>query len=181
MRLSYGLSLEQTQKLIMTPELRQAITILQLSALELTTYVDQQILENPLLEVTEENPVSKEETEISVPSEESYPEQKWEFDWQEYFQDRDERPVLRQEHSDYPIKQQSEPFITSAPTLQEHLLEQLHVQSLNIAMPLCEYIVGNLDDNGYLTISIEDIAKRSGVAVEKARSLDYNPGLDPLG
>lgn len=182
MRLSYGLSLEQTQKLIMTPELRQAITILQLSALELTTYVDQQILENPLLEVTEESPASKEETETPHVPDESYPEQKWEFDWQEYFQDRDERPFLRQEHSDYVMKQQSEPFITSAPTLQEHLLEQLHVQPLKIALALCEYIVGNLDDNGYLTISIEDIAKDQGVTADKAEeALTLIQGLDPLG
>jgi RNA polymerase sigma-54 factor len=181
-RLSYGLNLEQTQKLIMTPELRQAITILQLSALELTTYVDQQILENPLLEVTEEKPAGREETEISVTTDESYPEQKWEFDWQEYFQDRDERPFLRQEHSDYVVKQQSEPFITSAPSLQEYLLEQLHVQSLKIALPLCEYIVGNLDDNGYLTISIEDIAKDQGVTITKAEeALTLIQGLDPLG
>lgn len=55
LRIGYGLRLEQTQKLIMTPELRQAITILQLSALELSTFVDQQLLENPLLEVVEDS------------------------------------------------------------------------------------------------------------------------------
>ncbi|MDD4345621.1 MAG: RNA polymerase factor sigma-54 [Desulfitobacteriaceae bacterium] len=182
MRLSYRLSLEQTQRLIMTPELRQAITILQLSALELTTYVDQQMLENPLLEVTEETLLGKEEAEIPPVPDESYPEQKWEFDWQEYFQDRDERPFLRQEHSDYVMKQQSEPFITSAPTLQEHLLEQLHVQPLKLALSLCEYIVGNLDDNGYLTISIEDIAKDQAVTVDKAdEALKLIQELDPLG
>jgi len=53
-RLGYSLNQEQTQKLIMTPELRQAITILQLSTLELSTYVEEQLLENPLLETQEE-------------------------------------------------------------------------------------------------------------------------------
>ncbi|MCL4441833.1 MAG: RNA polymerase sigma-54 factor, partial [Firmicutes bacterium] len=53
MRMDFGLNLEQTQKLIMTPELRQAITVLQMSSLELTEYVEQQVLENPLLEVRE--------------------------------------------------------------------------------------------------------------------------------
>ncbi|MHB8125981.1 MAG: RNA polymerase factor sigma-54 [Desulfitobacteriaceae bacterium] len=184
MRLGYGLSLEQTQKLIMTPELRQAITILQLSALELTTFVDQQMLENPLLEVSEESLESKEERETETPviSDEIQVEQKWEFDWQEYFQDRDERPILRQERSDYVVKQRVEPFIAAAPTLQEHLLEQLHVQSLEIAMSLCEYVVGNLDDNGYLTISIEDITKEQNVTLDKAvEALTIIQGLDPLG
>ncbi len=184
MRLGYGLSLEQTQKLIMTPELRQAITILQLSALELTTYVDQQMLENPLLEVSEESSESKEEreTEISPISDEVVPEQKWEFDWQEYFQDRDERPLLRQERSEYVVQQRADPFITTAPTLQEHLIEQLHVQPLESTLSLCEYIVGNLDDNGYLTISTEDIALEQNVTLDSAeQALNVIQGLDPLG
>ncbi len=186
MRLGYGLSLEQTQKLIMTPELRQAITILQLSALELTSYVDEQMLENPLLEVAEGSPENKEEseteTEVTPISDEVQPEQKWEFDWQEYFQDRDERPVLRQERSDYVEKQRVDPFITAAPTLQEYLLEQLHVQPLKGALALCEYVVGNLDDNGYLTISIEDIAKEQNVTIDLAEeALTIVQGLDPLG
>jgi RNA polymerase sigma-54 factor len=54
MRLGYSLNLEQTQKLIMTPELRQAITILQLPVLELAEYIEQEMLENPLLETKEE-------------------------------------------------------------------------------------------------------------------------------
>lgn len=188
MRLGYGLSLEQTQKLIMTPELRQAITILQLSALELTTYVDEQMLENPLLEVAEESPERKEEREAEAEAEampisdEVQTEQKWEFDWQEYFQDRDERPVLRQEHSDYVAKQRVDPFIAAAPTLQEHLLEQLHIQPLGSNLSLCEYVVGNLDDNGYLTISIEDIAKEQRVTIDQAvEALTIIQGLDPLG
>ncbi|MFZ3101092.1 MAG: RNA polymerase factor sigma-54 [Desulfitobacteriaceae bacterium] len=184
MRLGYGLSLEQTQKLIMTPELRQAITILQLSALELTTYVDEQMLENPLLEVTEESSENKEEREADVTpiSDEVQPEQKGEFDWQEYFQDRDDRPILRPEHADYVEKQRVDPFITAAPTLQEHLLEQLHVQPLTNALSLCEYVVGNLDDNGYLTISIEEIAKEQKVTIDKAEeALSIIQGLDPLG
>jgi RNA polymerase sigma-54 factor len=166
----------------MTPELRQAITILQLSALELSSYVDQQILENPLLEVAEESMVNKEESEAPVSSEEVYPEQKWEFDWQEYFQDRDERPFLQQERSDHVNRQQGEPFITSAPTLQEYLMEQLNVQPPAIAMPLCEYIVGNLDDNGYLAISVEEIAQDQNVTAEEAeQALQIIQGLDPLG
>ena len=47
MRMGYGLNVEQTQRLIMTPELRQAITVLQLSALELSMYIEQQLRKTP--------------------------------------------------------------------------------------------------------------------------------------
>jgi DNA-directed RNA polymerase specialized sigma54-like protein len=47
MRLGYGMKLEQTQKLVMTPELRQAIKVLQLSAIDLAQYVENAMLENP--------------------------------------------------------------------------------------------------------------------------------------
>lgn len=59
MRMSYHLKLEQTQKLVMTPELQQAITLLQYSALELQTYVQNQLLENPVLEIDESEDTEK--------------------------------------------------------------------------------------------------------------------------
>src|SRR5690554_1308210 len=52
MRLSYDLTLEQSQKLIMTPELRQAIELLQLNSLELKEYITKELEENPMLEVS---------------------------------------------------------------------------------------------------------------------------------
>ncbi|MDD2556307.1 MAG: RNA polymerase sigma-54 factor, partial [Syntrophaceticus sp.] len=55
MNLGYKMKLEQTQKLVMTPELRQAIMVLQLSATDLELYVENAMLENPLLEITEED------------------------------------------------------------------------------------------------------------------------------
>ena len=54
MQMNFGLTLSQTQKLVMTPELRQAITILQLSTLELGQYIENQLLENPLLDVSDD-------------------------------------------------------------------------------------------------------------------------------
>ncbi len=51
MKLGYDLTLEQVQKLVMTPELRQAIQLLQFTSLELNEYLEQQMEENPLLEL----------------------------------------------------------------------------------------------------------------------------------
>ncbi len=50
MRLGYDLTIEQTQKLVMTPELIQAIQILQFNTQELDSYVQEQLLANPVLE-----------------------------------------------------------------------------------------------------------------------------------
>ena len=180
MRLGYGLSLEQTQKLIMTPELRQAITILQLSALDLSTYVEEQLLENPLLENLEETPDNKEEVEPSV-VEEKARDEKWEVDWQDYFHDQDQHRV-RSERVTLEDNQRFDPFTSAAPTLQEHLLEQLHVQKVTASIPVAEYIVGNLDDNGYLSLSIKDIAHQMKVSYETAEeALELVQSQDPLG
>ncbi|HHV07026.1 MAG TPA: RNA polymerase sigma-54 factor, partial [Firmicutes bacterium] len=73
MGVAYGLVLEQTQKLIMTQELRQAIAILQMPTQELLNYVQEEIEGNPLLELEEDD---------------SQPQlQETEPDWAEYFRD----------------------------------------------------------------------------------------------
>jgi len=179
-RLGYGLSIEQTQKLIMTPELRQAITILQLSALDLTAYVEDQLMDNPLLETQEEIMGSKGEAEASA-VEGSRAEEKWDVDWQDYFHDQDEHHV-RQERVVVEDKQRFEPFIASAPTLLEHLLEQLHLQKVSVSLSVAEYIVGNLNDSGWLTLSLQDIARETNVSLETAeKALALVQTLDPLG
>jgi RNA polymerase sigma-54 factor len=186
MRLSYGLNLEQTQKLIMTPELRQAIAILQLSALELSSYVDQQILENPLLDVveepTEQGIESSDDDRSKQEKEEASTEANWDMDWEEYFQHQEERVSREYDPDASSQSKRMEPFITAAPTLQEHLLEQLHVQKLPAPLHLLEYIVGNLDDNGYLPVSVDVIAQEQKVSiVEAEKALGLIQGLDPLG
>ncbi|HWQ43564.1 MAG TPA: RNA polymerase factor sigma-54 [Desulfosporosinus sp.] len=179
MRLGYGLNLEQTQKLMMTPELRQAITILQLSALELSAYVEEQILENPLLEVQEES-ADKGEAE-SPAEEERLADEKWDVDWQDYFHDQEDNKV-RQERIVLEEKQRFDPFIAADPTLQEHLLEQLHVQKFSVSLCVAEYIVGNLNDNGCLTLTLEDISREMNVPLETAeKALAVVQTLDPLG
>ncbi|MGI6119670.1 MAG: RNA polymerase factor sigma-54 [Desulfosporosinus sp.] len=180
MRLGYGLSQEQTQKLIMTPELRQAITILQLSALELTTYIEEQLLENPLLEIQDDSLDIKEDLEPIV-EEEHFGDEKWEVDWQDYFHDQDENS-FRQERVVMEEKQRFDPFIAASPTLLEHLLEQLHVQKISAPLSVAEYIVGNLDDNGFLTLDLEDIASETNVPLKVAEeALALVQTLDPLG
>ena len=180
MGLGYGLNLEQTQKLMMTPELRQAITILQLSALELSSYVEEQILENPLLEIQEESMDNKGEADAPA-VEEKLADEKWDVDWQDYFHDQDDNKV-RQERVVVEEKQRFDPFIAAAPTLLEHLLEQLHVQKFSVSLAVAEYIVGNLNDNGCLALTLEDIARETNVSLDTAEeALAVVQTLEPLG
>lgn len=184
-RLGYGLNLEQSQKLIMTPELRQAIALLQLNALELAAYVDQQMLENPLLEVQEEEAESKEPAEDGalreLNEEADLPVSDSELDWQEYFQDTD-KGKIRAERLTSESKASWEQMLTAAPTLHEYLLEQLHWQKRDCSLALAEYIIGNLDDDGYLNLALAEIAADQGVsASDVEQALAVVQSLDPAG
>ncbi|MBC7345763.1 MAG: RNA polymerase sigma-54 factor, partial [Clostridia bacterium] len=117
-----GLNLEQTQKLVMTPELRQAIVILQLSALELDQYIQQAMMENPVLEMNEEIPELAEEATASA--DEDGPG--FELDWQEYFDDSTDLGVVRYPREEYE-GYSWENFLAQAPTLHEYLLLQLQL------------------------------------------------------
>jgi len=183
-RLGYGLNLEQSQKLIMTPELRQAIALLQLNTLELATYVEQQMLENPLLEVQEEvlEPQELEGTASLDQSEEGdriAPDS--ELDWQEYFQYADSGKVYGNQARSEQVNS-LEQFVAGTLTLQEYLLEQLCWQEQEGVGKLAEYIIGNLNDDGYLTLSIEEVARDQKVAIDEAeRALSIVQSLEPAG
>jgi RNA polymerase sigma-54 factor len=180
----------------MTPELRQAIAILQLSTQELISYVDQQLAENPLLESFEEGEAKgtgdkdKEKLEQGqepseervLPSEES---RRSEINWQEYFHDVEDGPSGRAEEYEVIERPSSEPFITPAPTLQEYLLEQLNLQKGikdEIVRYLVEYIAGNLDERGYMILGLEDIAAEQNVPLDDVRqALEIVQGFEPAG
>jgi len=190
--------LKLTQQLVMTPQLQQAIKLLQLSRLELLTTVQQQLQENPVLEESleteEELPgdVSKEAEAQETPSAElstdheehreaSQAEKIADLDWQNYM---DAYPqtgmsVAREEED----RRSLEATLTRRPTLQAHLEWQIHLSSFSEEEKCAAgWILGNLDENGYLRSSVEEIARQSGVAegiVEAA--LAKVQALDPPG
>lgn len=181
MRLGFGLSLEQTQKLIMTPELRQAITILQLSAMELAEYIEQELLENPVLEKKEE--AEKCEQEEATADENREREDKFDIDWQEYFQDRSDLGYTQRERGGEPEQFGFENFLSQAPSLQETLLTQLSLTNLSKAeRKIGEYIIGNIDEHGYLTCTLEEITTGLDIQPEQAaKVLNVIQTFDPPG
>lgn len=177
MRESLGLNLEQTQKLIMTPELRQAIVVLQLSTLELADYIQQELQENPVLEVRDDGEVA-----ASIePREEVDP---FDIDWQEYFQDGSDLGYVRGPREELPDwYHYQENFLTGQPTLQDHLLLQLQIAATSPhQLVIGNFLIGNLDSNGYLKISLKEAASLLKVPQAAVwQVLDLIQHFDPPG
>ncbi len=167
-----------SQKLTLTPQMRQSLRILELPLLELKSYIEIQVEENPVLK--------REDTA----GEDSFSNEKIEKLIEQGKGPGD--PPLNQASEEISKKRDyKESLISKAPTLEEHLLKQLRLSSLSRKdCKIGEYILTNLDENGYLALSLREIIaafnKNSGlneqVTREKAEnilSLIYN--FDPPG
>ncbi len=174
MKLGYNLALEQVQKLIMTPELRQAIQLLQFTSQELSEYIKQEIEKNPLLELAS-NDMEHESIEV-------YDVQREEFDWKEFLENYDDisyRSEFYREDKEYNY----ENVVKQSSSLKEHLLFQLNVANLdNVDLNIGKAIIENIDDNGYLSVDISQIADDLGVTPERAENVLYViQTFDPTG
>lgn len=179
MQMGFELNLQQTQKLIMTPELRQAITVLQLSSLELAEFVQEQILENPALEI-ESAEDSPEET-LAAAKEEKEDNEAFDVDWHEYFQDRDIGYVKAPREEAKEINYDN--FLTKAPTLEEYLLNQLKLFCCSAKeKEIAQFIIGSLDRNGYLCISLKEIVEMYSYEMSQVEAaLKLVQSFDPPG
>lgn len=153
MRMGFNLQLEQSQKLIMTPQLQQAIQILQFNSLELEKYINEQLEKNPVLEVN----VEKERQDISdVKAEEDRIK---EINWKEYIEDFNNYEYTKGSYYNEENEFNYENIVSRESTLQEYLLFQYHLTLLDRKhFIIGEYIINSLDDRGYLTATIEEIA-----------------------
>ncbi len=183
--------LRMTQQLVMTPQLQQAIKLLQLSHLELAELVTQEIVENPMLEEgpneePEPRPEERPTAEVSRPED---PEaegrhEQTDIDWERYLENQQSAPRsggdMRFDGEDLPGYEQT---LTRTATLSEHLLWQLHMQPLSHELLTgAATIVGNLDDAGYLPVSLDELSRDEGLSIlvlEKSLAVVHT--LDPLG
>ena len=175
-------TLKLGQQLVMTPQLQQAIKLLQLSRLELEKVVNTELLENPLLEEEVQSVENKEIVKEEAKKEEKLVEGKDSFDWESYaesYNTSSSMPYVKQS-DEAPIY---ENFMTKAQTLTDHLQWQLKLSELkDEECEIGSFIIGNLNDDGYLTMSIEEIAQKeswSKEAVEKV--LKRIQEFDPVG
>ncbi len=197
MAMEARLSLRQSQRVVMTPLLQQAIQLLQLSTLELQDVVQKELLENPLLEevtpdtpeptdapVTPDSPPAptvEQVTEAPPTTERQTDELPFDFNAvMSADDDHEERSLVSQEdREDLPF----ENVVRTHLSLADHLEEQLRYASEDAAVRrIGAQIIGNLDEDGYLRAELEDIAQRCGATAEEvARVLELVQGFDPPG
>lgn len=150
MKLGLQVKLKQT----IAPQLIQSLKLLQMPILKLEQLVRQELSVNPLLEEVE----TTEEIDASLPEEE--PEidpQLSKIDWSEYLGEQSEFRT-KEEKGDQEEKEQRPTVVEKK--LSEHLMEQLHFNKLSEEeYRIGEYIIGNIDENGYLSCSIEEIVE----------------------
>lgn len=165
MRLSYGLTIEQTQKLTMTPELIQAIRILQFNNQELDTFVQEEILENPVLEFDKKHMESLAALQEGLSEDYEDPG----FKHWEYSKDKEE----------YSFEQ----FTSKEETLEDYLLLQLTFSKLKgDDMKVGRFLVEAIDENGYLTVTSQQVAKAFDISEEHVlKVLDVIQTFEPVG
>jgi len=174
MKMSYTLNLQQTQKLIMTPELRQAIAILQMGALDLNEYIEGEMAANPLLD-------SRDEPAEDAQGEAQHSETTDVVDWMEYFSDSsDIGYVPRWQDED---RSPFEHLMPKGPTLCEYLLDQLYLTVFtDEEREIGEFLIGNIDDNGYFRCTMDDAVKETGHPTGRLEAvLEIIQGFDPVG
>ena len=159
MSLGYELTIEQTQKLSMTPELIQAIQILQYNNEELSEYIKNELLENPLLEVETERESDKDK-EIGSTFENDLGNLDID-ELRDKIADSTYNSDLyrRWENIDSKEDFSYERYVSFRYSLIEHLLLQLQFSEVDENhAEIGRFLIHNIDDNGYLTISLEEIA-----------------------
>jgi RNA polymerase sigma-54 factor len=196
MALEGRLELRLSQKLILTPQLQQAIKLLQLPHLELTQFLNQELMENPLLEETadEMEGVSSEEitdeeretmeVEEIVEDAEAPLEKLMNFTVDEYFEERgyDGRD-LGYFNPGTITPPSFEQFLTKEPDLSDHLLWQLRLSNESEDIKkVGEIIIGNIDENGYLAATTDEIMEAANVQKEMVdQALELIQSFDPPG
>lgn len=179
-------NLKLTQQLIMTPQLQQAIKLLQLSRLELLDTINQEMEENPLLEEAapdddQEVSINQEVEEMTITDREEIRanerteeltgegDGREEFDWGSYLEDYGPMGVTY-DRPDGDTTSWDHLLITR-PSLTDHLMWQLKLSRFTAhEMFLGEQIIGNLDQNGYLVASVAEIAEQNNVETKEVEA-----------
>ena len=193
MALTPRLDLRQTQSLVMTPQLQQAIKLLALSNLEIETFVGEALESNPLLEIGDVRREQGEDAPREAPEHDSAPDTAGTeaLDVPERALDPDAAPgdmgdwgraasAGSLSGDDLPDLENRS---SDGPTLAEHLLDQVGAASYSPGEALiASRIIGELDEAGYLQADLRHIAQELGASIEEVEdALLLVQSLDPTG
>jgi RNA polymerase sigma-54 factor len=191
MALELRQQLKLTQQLIMTPQLQMAIKLLQLSRLELMETIRQELEENPALEEIQEAPLDENQAEPverasddtgaaqEVTIEEKIPD---DIDWANYLGEYN-TPGRFQIESESKESPKFEAFIAPKESLNEHLFWQLLMtRPTSQEEKIGSIIIGNLNSDGYLDVSVEELSRICESRPETIeRVLNLIHKFDPIG
>jgi RNA polymerase sigma-54 factor len=199
MAMEARLSLRQSQRVVMTPLLQQAIQLLQLSTLELQEVVQKELLENPLLEevapettdgpeATAATPDAPAPTPVEPAPVEPLPTTERQTDDLPFdltavmfddYSGEERSLVAQEEREELPF----ENIVRSVSSLTDHLDEQLRFSTEDpLTRRIGTEIIGNLDEDGYLRAELSEIAERCQTTLEEVtRVLGLVQAFDPPG
>jgi RNA polymerase sigma-54 factor len=177
------------QKLILTPSLQQAIKLLPMTTLELADLLNQEMVENPLLEeVPTEDLQPPEVTQATEQAEkkadekgDTWDDADYEYFFGEYLDDG-YRPRQPQEVKELPPIENT---LSSKSSLADHLMWQLNLNLHTTEEGVRDVgaaIIGNIDEDGYLVASLDEIASLGGWEIGLVeRALEHVQSFDPIG
>jgi len=198
-------SMKLAQQLVVTPQLQQAIKLLQLSRLELSTLIQKELVENPVLEETDEETQQQEEEQKKsnaelhekardedrghdhamdeIGSADGQLKEPNDFDWENYIGMYNapgytgERDVGSDESPTY------ENVLRTTESLRDHLMWQLQLSSFpKEDEPVFLELIGNINDDGYLQVTMDEVAQACSVTIDQVEKvLRKLQTFDPLG
>jgi RNA polymerase sigma-54 factor len=186
MAIQQKLHTKLVQKLILTPSLQQAIKLLPMSTLELSEMLNQEMVENPMLEEVPTEELQPVEAAAEKQEEQKPPEKTDTWDDQDYeyffgdYLDDGYRPRTPTEVKELPPIENT---LSTSASLSDHLLWQLSMQTDDALLrEIGEAIIGNLDDDGYLVATVDEIASMGPWSTENVeRALRVVQTFDPIG
>ena len=191
--LRQSLDLRLTQRLALTPSLLQKIELLQLNRLELQEMLNQEMLANPLLEEVTEPEAPKDlgleeptDVEPAGPDSQSPGAERDSFDeidFRYFFDEYLDTGYRNREVEESEDKPSFEAYLVRPPSLSDHLNWQLGLSFVEPRIAeVAREIIGNLDDGGYLLLTIEELQRLTGCTAEEAETaLRFVQSLDPVG
>ncbi len=198
MAIKMNQSLKQTQSLMMTPQLQQAIKLLTLTHLEMTNVIAEEMVENPMLEELEngseadgDSKAKEERLEMqnkeatSDSFQEDGPVGKDEFDWQSYIETYNSTSstpnMATADHSEE--QPNYENIVSKGQTLAEHLEWQLRMEDLGeLELEFAIEIIHSINDDGYLSLPFDEIMATTELKRESAEDIwKVVKNLDPVG
>lgn len=195
-------NIKQLQRMIMSRQMQQAIHFLQMPIMELTTLIDQEMEQNPVLEYSSETDIDENPEHNQIEEENREPEERDAALEKELTFDEKDFDIMRRLDEDFrdhfsesgsysgfrtaeqeKLQTFLESSICAAPSLFEHLMQQVQeVFNEESKRSIAEMVVGNLDESGFLTSSIQELASLQGCPPEDIEAvLKEVQTFDPIG